>query len=200
MNRTLMAASLAAIPALALLFARLSQMPGLRPLTGYLLGLLVYWALLALALRRWGGWSLRLRAPSAPVLLALLGLVLVAGLWRGAGLTQLSPHVLAAVIAAAVVNGTLEEAFWRGALIPAPDGRAQVIAAGLFVLWHLAPMAGLRLSGQDGVMLIAGAALIAPFMMAARLSSGTAGMGALCHAALNLFVFAGLAARNGQPL
>ncbi|MFC3570350.1 CPBP family glutamic-type intramembrane protease [Paracoccus simplex] len=200
MNRRLAAATLLAFPALAGLFHLLGQ-SGLRPLDGYLAGLAVYWALLALALRRCGEWSLRLRRPSAPAVLALAALVAAAALWSGDAPGRLSPHVLAAVALAALLNGTLEEGFWRGALIPRPGPAAQVLAAALFVLWHLAPaMGAARLSGQGAATMIAGAALIAPFMMAARLSSGTAGAGALAHALVNFFIFAGLAAGKGATL
>ncbi|WP_199262097.1 CPBP family glutamic-type intramembrane protease [Paracoccus binzhouensis] len=200
MNRRLALAALLAISALAGLFRLLGQ-GGLRPLDGYLVGLAVYWALLALALRRCGGWSLRPRRPSPPVTLALVALVAAAALWSGDAPARLSPHVLAAVALAALLNGTLEEGFWRGALIPRPGLGAQVLAVALFVLWHLAPaMGAARLSGQDPASMIAGAALIAPFLMAARLSSGTAGAGAVAHALVNFFVFAGLAAGKGAAL
>jgi len=201
MNRMLALAVVAAIPALAGLFHLLAQ-AGLRPLAACLAGLAVYWALLAAALVRCGGWSLRPRLPSPTALLALAALVLAALLAGGPALRLLSPHVLAAVLLAALVNGTLEEAFWRGALVPRPGPAAQVLATALFVLWHLAPALGaarLDMAG-GGAGMVAGAALLAPFMMAARLSSGTAGAGALAHALVDLGVFARLAAANGMPV
>lgn len=203
MNWRLALAAAGAIPLLAALFWLLGH-SGLRPLTGYLMGLAVYWALLALALACCGGWSLRPRLPGPATALALSGLVLAAALWQGAALWRLSPGVLATVVLAAAVNGALEEAFWRGALIPRAGGGGQmpavVLAALLFVLWHLAPALGAQLAGQDAVRLLAGAALIAPFMLAARLSSGTAGAGAVAHGLVNLAAFAGLAAGNGGGL
>ncbi|WP_017998610.1 CPBP family glutamic-type intramembrane protease [Paracoccus sp. N5] len=199
MNRALALAALAAIPALAALFHLLGR-SGLRPLDAHLAGLAAYWALLALALARCGGWSLRLRRPSAAVTLALAALVLAAALRWGAAPALLSPGVLVAVALAAAANGLLEEAFWRGALLPRPGRGAALAAGALFVAWHLAPAAGAALSGQDAARLLAGAALIAPVMTAARLSSGTAGAGALAHALVNFWVFSALAAANGRPL
>ena len=197
MNRPLGIGALLLIPALAALFHGLGQ-SGLRTMTGIFLGIAVYWALLALALVRCGGWSLRLRPPGLPVTLALVGLVAAAAWDWGGTLAALSPHVLAAVILAALLNGTLEEAFWRGALIPRPGPWAQIGACLLFLVWHLAPAA--LLSGQGAVRLLLGAALVAPFMMAARLGSGTAGAGALAHALMNLLAFSAMAAGHGRPV
>ncbi|MDQ7776479.1 CPBP family glutamic-type intramembrane protease [Paracoccus aminovorans] len=199
MNRALALAVLAAIPALAALFHLLGR-SGLRPLDAHLAGLATYWALLALALARCGGWSLRLRRPSAAATLALAALVLAAALRWGTAPAQLSPGVLVVAALAAAANGALEEAFWRGALLPRPGRGAALAAGALFVAWHLAPAAGAALSGQDAARLLAGAALIAPVMTAARLSSGTAGTGALAHALVNFWVFSALAAANGHPL
>jgi hypothetical protein len=200
MNRRLGIGALILIPVLAVMFHLLGR-SGLRPLTGYLVGLMAYWALLALALRLTGdGWSLRPRAPHAPALLALLALVGAAAWAWGSTITALSPHVLLGVAVAASINGTLEEGFWRGALIPKAGPLAQLGACLLFLLWHLAPAAGAVLSGQDQLRPLLGATLIAPFMMAARLSSGTAGAGALAHAMVNFFAFAALAAGHGRSV
>ena len=197
MNRALGIGALLLIPVLALMFHGLGQ-SGLRVMTGYLLGMAVYWALLALALVRCGRWSLHLRPPGLAVTLALAGLVAAAAWTWGGTLLQLSPHVLAAVIVTALLNGTLEEAFWRGALIPDPGLWAQIGACLLFVAWHVAP--GALLAGQDALRLLLGAALIAPFMLAARLGSGTAGAGALAHALVNVLAFSALAAGHGRPV
>lgn len=199
MNRPLGIGALLLIPALAGLFHLLGQ-SALRPLTGYLLGMAVYWALLALALVRCGGWSLRPRAPGLPVTLALVALVGAAAWAWGGTLAALSPPVLVVVACAAALNGTLEEAFWRGALIPDPGPWAQIGAGLLFLTWHLAPASGALPGGQDGARLLLGAALIVPPMMAARLASGTAGAGAVAHALVNLLAFSALAAGHGRPV
>ena len=80
---------------------------------------------------------------------------------------------------------TLDQSFrlWETARALAP--------LGLFVLWHLAPMAGqarITHACNDVNMLLAAALLAVP-AMGARLSSGSAGAGALGHAALNLAAF-----------
>ncbi|KGJ06699.1 CAAX protease self-immunity [Paracoccus halophilus] len=204
MDRRLGMIAAAAIPALAVLFYLLSRI-GTRPLIGLLAAIAIYWLLLAAALWRNGGWSLRLRPPSRPALLALAALVIGAAVAGSRDLSSLSLSVLAVVALAAAINGTLEEAFWRGALVPRPGPggwRAALPAMALFVAWHIAPAAGMAgIEAPGGVAgLFLGAAVMAPAMMAARLSSGTAGAAALAHVAINFFLFASLAARNGAPV
>lgn len=202
MNARLALIAVAAIPVLALMFHLLGQ-SGLRPLTGYLIGMSVYWGLLALALTR-GGWSLAWRWP--PLWLVLvLALVAAAALTKALPvLPRLSPHVLALVALAAVLNGTLEEAFWRGALVrdlQRGDWRPAVVPCLLFIAWHLAPAAGLAAlqvpGGVPGFLLAAAA--FAPLMMAARLTSGTAGVAAATHILVNFGMFAMLATTNHAP-
>lgn len=207
MNRRLALAALIAIPLLALVFRGLGA-TGLRPLTAYLAALAVYWGLLGLALWLCGGWSLRPRWPGWPVAL-LLGLTVAAMAAGGAqALTGLSGHVLVVVVLAAAINGHLEEAFWRGALIPdpGPGGVWPVVPAVLlFGLWHLAPAAAstsdaaIDMPGGAPAMIL-GATLLGALFMAARLRSGTAGAGAIAHALVNLFGFGVLAATNAHAL
>lgn len=192
MDRRLGWIALALILPMAGLFHLLSRTP--RPVTGYFLGMLVYWLLLVGALAWRGRWPLRIRRPAGWTILgfaALLGLAL----WMGRDcLAPLSPLVMAAVAASALANGFLEEAFWRGALVPdlGPGDWGRALAPlGLFVLWHLAPMAGharIAHACNDVNMLLAAAVLGIP-AMGARLSSGSAGAGALGHAAVNLAAF-----------
>jgi len=202
MNRGLALATLAAIPVLAWIFHQLGHLEGLRPLTAIAIGLGLYWTLIVGALWHCDGWSLRPYLPPGLTLLALTAFVAACALWAGTAPLQLSAHVSGAVALAALINGTLEEAFWRGALIPRPGPSAQAVATGLFILWHLAPaLAMARLDAPGGgVGTILGAAVIAPFLMAARLSSGTAGAGAIAHVLVNFLVFARLAAANGIPV
>lgn len=192
MDRRLGWIALALIPPMAGLFHLLSLTR--HPLTGYLIGMGVYWLLLIAALVWRGCWPWRIGRPALWTVLgfaALLGLAL----WMGRDcLDRLSPLVMAAVVASALLNGFLEEGFWRGALIPGLGrgdwGRA-LAPLGLFVLWHLAPMAGqgrIAHACNDVNMLLAAALLGVP-AMGARLSSGSAGAGALGHAALNLAAF-----------
>lgn len=203
MNRRLALLALIAIPALALIF-RLMGESGLRPLTAYLVALAIYWALLAIALMLCPGWSLRMRLPAWPVTVLLALTALNMAILGGHAVLGLSPHVLATVLLAALINGHLEEAFWRGALVPdlAPDdGRRAIPAVLLFGLWHLAPAAasGIHMPGGPPAMIL-GATVLGALFMAARLTSGTAGAGAIAHALVNLFAFAVLAATNAQAV
>ncbi len=197
MDRRLGQIAPVAILALAVLFHLLTRV--MAPLTGYFVALLLYWLLLGVALWRCRGWSLRLVRPHGAVIAAFAAIILAA-LWLGRDcLAPLSPGVMAAVIAAAVLNGTLEEAFWRGALVRdlrPGDWLGALPPLALFILWHVAPAAGAaRLVSPctDMNMLLAAAILGVP-AMAARLTSGTAGAGALGHVLVNLATFWILAA------
>ncbi len=202
MDRRLSLLALVTIPLLAGVFHTLTR--ALPPMTGYALGLCLYWALLAAALAwrcdgatlrgwlvvRWpGSWvgALCVLAPTALLVVGALALREV----------PLAAGVLALVVLGAVLNGTLEELFWRGAILPRPTVRAAVAAVVLFTGWHLALVAaqGVTITGGK-VVLLAGAAALGALWMAARLNSGTPGIGILSHVALNLGALAELAARN----
>jgi membrane protease YdiL (CAAX protease family) len=101
--------------------------------------------------------------------------------------------VLIPVALAALVNGTAEEVFWRGAL-PGPDNRRAVAALALFVLFHFAPLAaaGVVLSG-GWIALVGGALGLGTILALLRGRTGTAGAGALAHVAFNLVAFTDLA-------
>ena len=202
MHPRLAVAALCAIPVMAVLFHLLTRSEP-SPLAGYLSALGIYWLLLALALlASRGPWSLRPRWPGCWALAGFLA-ILAALVWQGGlrDLMSLSPVVLLTVVAAAMLNGTLEEAFWRGALIPGltrRDLRAEAPPLALFVAWHAAPGFGaVALAGQGGMAGLLLAALILGLpAMAARLHSGSAGAGAIGHVLVNLLAFAMLAARN----
>ena len=198
MDRKLALAALVAVPALAGLFHLLAG-AGLRPLSAALIGLAAYWLLLALGIAR-GGWSLRPRLPPWPVALACIvpAMLLVAAAFPY--LLRLSPPVLAVVALAALLNGTLEEAFWRGALVPRlgpGDWSGAVAPVLLFALWHVAPaVIAARLDAPGGgAGMILGALALGWLAMAARLGSGSAGFGAMLHALVNLCTFGVIAAR-----
>lgn len=176
----------------------------LSPLAGYAAGLGLYWLLI-------GTLALRTLDPAArttlfaharpPRLLGLAAFVPVVVLaWIALASLEASafPPVLLLVVAMfALVNGALEELFWRGALIPAPDREAVVVSLGLFTAWHVvfAFARGVDSLG-GGAGLIAGAALMGSVWLALRLRTGTLGPGIAAHVAFNLFAFADLAARN----
>jgi len=202
MDRPLTLLALVAIPLLAAVFYGLTRM--LAPMTGYALGLGLYWALLATALAwrcdaatlrgwlvvRWpGAWVGTLCVLAPAILLGVGALALYE--------VPLAAAVLALVVLGAVLNGTLEELFWRGAILPRPGLRAAIAAVVLFTGWHLALLAAQGVTVAGGPMvLLGGAAALGIIWMAARLRSGTPGIGILSHVALNLGAFAELAARN----
>lgn len=196
MDRRLACAALILIAPLALIFRALTQW--LPPVSGFALGLALYWLLLGLALWRRPGWSLRLRRPGAVAILGFaLLLILVAPVGLPA-LARLSPHVLAVVVLSAALNGVLEEAFWRGAIMPRVRGwKDSLLPCAIFVLWHLAPLAGALAflpATEAAAKISGGAALLALPATAARLRGGSAGSGALGHGLVNLLTFAAVAA------
>lgn len=196
MNRPLAGQALALIPVMALVFALLTRL--LPPVSGFALGLAIYWVLLIVALRRHGGWSLVPRRPGLVAIIGLLILLALAGREGWAALPLLSPHVLALVLILAAMNGLLEEAFWRGALMSHVQSWRQAWGPGLiFTAWHLAPLAGAiaLMPPRDAVLrLVGGAALLAIPATAARLGGGTAGAGGIGHALINVLTFAAMAA------
>lgn len=196
MDRRLACAALLLIAPLALAFRALTQ--ALPPVSGFAMGLALYWLLLGLALRRRPGWSLHLRPPGAVAVMGFALLLVLAAPVGLPALARLSPQVLAVVVLAAALNGALEEAFWRGALMPRARGWGDSLAPGMiFVLWHLAPLAGALAflpAPVAAAQLLGGAALLAVPATAARLRGGSAGSGALGHALVNLLTFAAVAA------
>lgn len=174
------------------------------PLVGWALGLLAYWAFLAGALlawadRDWLGEWLVARWPGrlVAVLLALPVLGLGAMTLRLLGQDPLAPPLLLAAAIGAVLNGTLEELFWRGALIPDPSPRSAALSLGLFTaahaVWLGAP--GLETGGPTLAPFLAAFAL-GGVWTASRLLSGSLGAGILSHAGFNLFAFAQVIALN----
>jgi len=203
MDRGLALAALVAIPALAGLFHLLSE-AGLRPLSAALTGLAAYWLLLALGIAR-GGWSLRPRLPPWPVALACLASAMLLFAAAFPYLLRLSPPVLAVVALAAVLNGTLEEAFWRGALVlrlGPGDWSGAMSPVLLFTLWHVAPATvAARLDAPGGAVgVILGALALGVLAMASRLGSGSAGFGAMLHALVNLCTFGVIAVIAARPV
>lgn len=195
-------AALAAIPVLLGLVLWLSA--ALSPLLGWALGLVAYWGFLGGALWAradpdWLAEWLWARSPGRLVtlLLALPAIGLGAVTMRALGQDPLPAHLLWAAAIAAVVDATLEELFWRGALIPEPTPRSAALSLGLFTLAHAIWLgaSGLRTGAPPGTALAAALAL-GGVWTASRLLSGTVGAGILSHAGLNLFAFAQVIALN----
>lgn len=192
---------LAALPVFAALFHWLSLWLG--PLAGQLAGMALYWAglaalsLLALAPGDRTVLLAQARAPRWLAVTAFVPVVVMAWVALGALGESTMPAVLLLVVGvAALLNGTLEELFWRGALIPAPDREAVLVGWALFVAWHVTYgfVQGAEPWASAGLVL--GAALMGAVWMALRLRTGSLTAGIAAHVAFNLFAFADLAARG----
>ncbi|MCC5973572.1 MAG: CPBP family intramembrane metalloprotease [Rubellimicrobium sp.] len=204
MDRRLALAALGAIPVLGLAMYLLTG--ALHPLLGYGLALAGYWAFLAVMLLRFTTRAQRsdllvARSPGRGIgVLLVLPVVGIGTLGMAALNSGLLPSWLVLAIAlAAIANGILEELFWRGAMLPdpEPDTRSILVSLGLFTVLHLAlvPAQGISVTGGPAVMVL-GAGALGAIWMAARLATGTVGASILSHAAVNLFAFLDLAARN----
>jgi membrane protease YdiL (CAAX protease family) len=201
-DRRLALLALATIPVLYLLVLWLSA--ALSPLLGWTLGLVAYWSVLGGALLRWGDrdWLAEWLTARWPGWLVGLLLVLpVVGLgavtMRLLGQDPLPAPLIWAVGIGAVVNATLEELFWRGALIPDPTPRSAAASLGLFTLAHAVWLGavGLETGGPPWAPFAAAIAL-GGVWTASRLLTGTLGAAVLSHAGFNLFAFATVVALN----
>ena len=201
-DRRLALVALAAIPLLYGLILWLSA--ALSPLLGWALGLVAYWcvlggSLLAWADRDWLAEWLLARWPGRLValLLALPVVALGAMTMRLLGQDPLPAHLIWAAAIGAVVNATLEELFWRGALIPDPTPRAAAASLGLFTLSHAVWLGAVGLeTGGPAWAPFAAALALGGVWTASRLLSGTLGAGLLSHAGFNLFAFVMVVALN----
>ncbi|MEJ8561489.1 CPBP family glutamic-type intramembrane protease [Yoonia sp. GPGPB17] len=98
----------------------------------------------------------------------------------------------------ALMNGTLEEVFWRGTVLLDDATPAQQIGQlGLFTGWHVALLfaTGVVVTGGAAGVL-GGAAIGGALWTLARVQTGSIGFGAICHVALNLVAFTELATHN----
>ncbi len=203
MNLRLAALALAAIPVLAFIFNILTSM--LEPLWGYALGLCAYWLFLGLTILRATTPADRAHLltarPAGGLITTLCVLpVLVLGFAGMRALGGLPSILLVGIVVAAIVNGFLEELFWRGALVPDPSPPQAAVAVLLFTGWHVALLFARDITVTGGpATLLLGAAFLGTVWMAARLYTGTVGLSALSHAAVNLFAFILLAAANLPP-
>jgi membrane protease YdiL (CAAX protease family) len=203
MNLRLALLALAAIPVLALAFRFLTG--AFVPLWGYALGLCLYWAFLAttLALSTTPADRAQMLTarPAGRVITGLCILpVFVMGMVGMGSLGALPSILLVGIAVAAIVNGFLEELFWRGALVPDPTPPQAALAVLLFTSWHVALLFAHDITLMGGPFtLLLGAAFLGTIWMAARLHTGSVGLSALSHAGVNLFAFILLAADNLPP-
>lgn len=202
MDRSLARIALIAIPFLGLMFYALTRI--MPPLTGYALGNILYWlGLLTLLLSRHDPATLRVwltpRWPG-PVIGALLVLpvaILLVIATLALREAPLTPLILLGLALGALCNGTLEELFWRRAILPEPRRNAVILAWTLFTGWHLALLtaAGVSITGGP-LTLMAGAAVLGAIWMTSRLRTGTVGAGAISHICVNFLAYTELTVRN----
>ena len=202
MDRNAARAILIAIPVLALAFYVFTRV--LPPFWGYGAALAFYWFGVLLPLIVWrNGFQKTRFALTTPgkwlTALNLFPILVIAGVAISAlSQTPLAVHVLAAVGVAAILNGTLEEVFWRGTLLQDDAGSTEQIGQiVLFTGWHIALLfaAGIVLTGGP-LALFGGAALGGALWTLARMQTGAIGFCILCHIGLNLFAFTELATKN----
>lgn len=202
MDRAAAGAVLAALPVLAIVFYAATRV--MPPLIGYSVGLAVYWVCVLTPLILWrGGFgtiSYRLIWPRP--WLIVLNVIPICGVaaaaWIGWQNHPLPVMVFAAVVTAALINGTLEEVFWRGTLLRDTElVSALVLQVGLFTTWHVALLFADGVVVTGGALGLFGGALIGGILWTwARVQTGAVGFGILCHIGLNLFAFTELATNN----
>jgi len=170
---------------------------------GYGLAMLLYWFAfclpLGLVFAGRGAVSLRLNGqrwvPWAVAGLALV--VLIATLSRPPG--GLTPLVVVLALGAGLINGPLEELYWRGGYLAQFGHSLPGFALGwaLFVAWHL-PLAmavGVEYHG-GGLALVGGAAGLGLVWAVMVWKTRAIGWAMISHASINMIVFHALIADN----
>ena len=202
MDRAAAIALALAIPFLALAFYVGTR--ALPPFWGFGAALAFYWTFVLIPLIIWRRGFHKARfdvtMPAKWLTIAsIVPIVAVAGVATIAVLQDPLPlYILATVALAAVLNGTLEEVFWRGTLLQDNASRNEQIGQiMLFTGWHVALLfaAGVVVTGGPAGLL-GGAAMAGVLWTLARMQTGSIGFGILCHIGLNLFAFTELASKN----
>ena len=126
-------------------------------------------------------------------LLLLIPVGLFGMLMFNGGVGALPAGALTLIVLVSLTNGTLEEVFWRGALLRSTAWPALIVALVAFTAWHraLIPAQGVTLTGGTPALL-AGAFGLGLIWSLARVRSGTVGAAAISHVGVNLFAFADL--------
>lgn len=175
---------------------------------GYLFSFVIYWVYCLLH-----GWRLK-RGPVADLyrrprpgrqqgVLSLLCFVPAAGAFFAAFLLayrQLSPAAYAVLIAAALVNGTIEEFYWRGAFTSRYRGNtrwALAFPTVLFGLWHVSVYVAYGITYQGGFApLVGGAFFMGALWGYASLKQGSILVPAAAHVLTNFLAFSNLIYEN----
>ncbi len=203
-RRKAMLAALAMIPVMAVVFRYMTT--HFSPLNGYFAAFSIYWLgfLLPASLMILGPAQalkmLRPRWPGWPGFLMTAGPPLAVGAMIATHPVPLPLAILAITLLAALVNGTLEELFWRGALFDTnktPDWPVLLAALLVFALWHVAILASRGIAYTGGpVALVGGAFALGAIWSLTRRTSGTAGFGAVGHVLTNAVAFTQLVQQN----
>jgi len=182
------------------------------PKWGYMGGFLLYWGY-ALCTSWWlsgGKWaylgrmtsqSLRPRYTNgitAAAFLPVLGVFFVSFLPNAAKLTPTTSILL---VTMALLNGTIEEVYWRGLyLLEYPQDRRIGVWAStvLFGAWHISLWFARGVAYQGGFMALVGGAFVMGLLWTGVTRSvGNVRACILAHVLVNLFAFTGLFIENG---
>jgi hypothetical protein len=181
------------------------------PLAAFALAMLVYWAYLAsvtavVAIKdpSIAGRLRALLAPSKAPRFGALAFVPILGAFFVAFLPivgELRATTFFAAAAVGVVNGALEEVFWRGVTLASVDGRDRwaryVASATLFTIFHFAFLR-LGLDYQGGALaLVGGAGVMGALWMVVALKTESLRPSIVAHQLVNALAFSSLFTNNG---
>ena len=181
------------------------------PLTAFALAMLAYWAYLAsvttLVVIKDPSLAERLRAllgPSKAPVFGALAFVPILGAFFVAFLPIVGDLRVTTFLAAAaisVVNGALEEIFWRGVTLASVEGRGEwrryVVAATLFTIFHFAFLR-LGLDYQGGALaLVGGAGVMGALWTVVAVKTASVRPSIVAHQLVNTLAFSSLFTNNG---
>ena len=206
MNSQAAKAIMLLMPLLAAAFYLFTRI--MPPLLGYAAALAFYWCVALVPLIIWqrhkADYARRLIWPDLWVTLLmtvmLISVSVTAYIAFGASVLPLWALPIIAIIA--LLNGTLEEVFWRGTMLTedAKD-RDFAIVLGLFVVWHLALLFQSGVAVTGGALGLLGGAFFGGLLWTlARKQTNAIGFCIASHIALNLFAFTELASQNATQL
>lgn len=184
----------------------------LGPQQGYLVGFGLYWAYaLTVALllaRRRKGYLRRLfnrsRLTRQRFLWSILCFIPVFGVFFVSFLPNaisLNGKLLLLVLSTAIINGIVEETYWRGLYLQEYRDSTRIglwLATGLFGGWHVSLylIEGITYHGGFGA-LVGGAAVMGLLWSYASRRLGDISATSLAHVLVNIFAFTGLYVDNG---
>jgi hypothetical protein len=181
------------------------------PLAAFVFAMLAYWAYLAIVTTvvviKDRSLAKRLRAllgPSRAPLFGALAFVPIGGAFFVAFLPivgALKATTLLVAAAIGVVNGALEEVYWRGVTLASVEGRGKwiryVAAATLFTIFHFAFLQ-LGLDYQGGALaLVGGAGVMGALWTLVAVKTESVRPSIVAHQLVNTLAFSSLFTNNG---